>query len=434
MSKQTTVEQRQGFYRRHQAGETYPEIAEALGVSVECVRYWCRRQRVGGPCQTVYRPRSGGLLSHFEAKVRYAILRLRLEHPRWGPNRILSRLKKRPSLRGLRLPKEAQIGRYLHQWLGFRRPTKPSVRARPDQPQRVHQCWQIDFKVGIGLSDGCQVNLHTVRDPLGEAALTACVFAAGRVGQSPAKVTVSQVQTVLRRCFKQWGTLPQEVQTDGETSLVGQPQGDFPSRFSLWLKGLGIEHRVIRPGQPTDQAEVERCHRTLNDYAIVGNEKADLSQLQSLLDEAVHELIFELPSRAEGCAGRPPIVAHPELLQPPRPFQPELELAHFQLNRVDAYLATFTWRRTVSKTGQVDLAGYRYSLGRPYARRQVTLRFDPATREFVFYHPDRPTQAVKRRPARGLDVADLTGLVEWPRGLGPQQLPLPWPALQGVNC
>jgi hypothetical protein len=314
------------------------------------------------------------------------------------------------------------------------RAAKSKVSVRPAQAQQVHQRWQIDFKVGIALSNGQQVNLHAVRDPVGEAGLMAYIFAAGQVGQAPAKVAASQVQTVLRRCFKQWGTLPAEVQTDGETSLAGQAQGDFPSRFTLWLTGLGIKHLVIRPGQPTDNAEVERYHRTITDYAIVGNEHADLSQLQQLLDEASYELVFDLPSRAEGCAGRPPIVAHPELLTPPRPFQPEWELAQFQLHRVDAYLATFTWPRSVSQTGQVDLGHQRYTVGRAFAQRQVTIRFDPASREFVFYHPDRPAQEVKRRPARGLDVADLTGLVSWPQALGPQQLPLPWPALQGVNC
>mgnify|MGYP000514798453 CR=1 FL=1 len=30
--------------------------------------------------------------------------------------------------------------------------------------------------------------------------------------------------------------------------------------------------------------------------------------------------------------------------------------------------------------------------------------------------------------------ADITGLAEWPLGIGPQQLPLPWPKLEGVNC
>jgi len=90
---------------------------------------------------------------------------------------------------------------------------------------------------------------------------------------------------------------------------------------------------------------------------------------------------FELPSRAEGCQGRPPIVAHPELLQPRHPFQPEHELALFDLKRVDAYLATFTWERLVGKTGQITLGGRheRYTVGRAYKGQQVLVRFDPPT-------------------------------------------------------
>jgi hypothetical protein len=289
--------------------------------------------------------------------------------------------------------------------------------------------------MGIALQDGSQVNLHTVRDPVGAACLGAVLSVAGRVGQAPKRVTEEQARATLRRCFARWGTLPREVQTDGEPSLVGQAQGDFPSSFTLWLKGLGIEHLVIRPGRPTDNAEVERCHRTVNDYAIIGNEKADLDILQAILDEAVDELDFELPSRAKGCAGRPPVEAHPELLQAPRPFQPELELAYFDLRHVDTYLATLTWERTVGKTGQIDLGGHRYTVGRPYARRRVVIQFDPTDRHFVFYDPDQPKVEIRRRPALGLDVTDLTGLATWPTGLGPQQLPLLWPThAQGVNC
>ena len=42
--------------------------------------------------------------------------------------------------------------------------------------------------------------------------------------------------------------------------------------FTLWLAGLGMARLVIRPASPADHAELERCHRTLNDYAIIGNE------------------------------------------------------------------------------------------------------------------------------------------------------------------
>lgn len=430
--RRTTVEQRRKFHELHQSEDSYEEIAERFGVSQECVRYWCRRQRDGQGCETHYHSAPTGLLSHFALKVRYGILRLRLAHPRWGPNRIRKQLQKRSSLRGLRLPSEASIGRYLHQWRRFRRKPKKKrpLRPRALSPTKVHQCWQIDFKVGIRLANGLRVNLHTVRDPVGEAYIGDFVYA---TGQRQGRVKMEEVRAVLRQCFARWGTLPEEVQTDGEPVLVNPDSEAFPSVFTLWLKGLGVEHRVIH--HVTSNAPVERCHRTVNDYAVVGNEDKTPQVLQTILDQSIRELNFELPSRAKGCAGLPPIVAHPELLQPPRPFQPEQELALFDLQRVDTYLATFTWKRIVDQNGRVSLGGKRgrYSLGRAYTRHEVAVRFDPQDRHFVFSEAKAPENVIRRLPAKGLEVTDLTGLAAWPTGLGPQQLPLPF-LTEGVNC
>lgn len=436
MVERTGLEQRHRFYVRHIRGETYLEIAENEKVSKECVRYWCRRQRDGGTCQSQYSRASIGCLQRLDPKVRFSVLRLRLEHPRWGPNRILMRMKKRFSLRGLRLPSESSIGRYLHQWERFRRRRQFEVpRERVQQAARVHQRWQIDFKVDILLKDGSLVNLCTLRDPVGEACLGAFVFPAGR--RKPGKrVTLEQLRSALRICFARWNTLPEEIQTDNEALFVGAAWDPFPSRFTLWLQGLGIAHLLIRSGRPTDNAEVERCHRTINEYAIIGNEDSDLAGLQAILDEAVEELCFLLPSRAEGCQGLPPIQAHPELLQPRHTFQPEHELALFDLRAMDAYLAKFTWQRKVGKTGQITLSGAHeyYSVGRAYARQQVLVRFDPVDRHYVFFLPADPETEIGRRPARNLDLADLTGIATWPVGLGVQQLFLPFPICQGVNC
>jgi len=423
MRKQTTAQQRRWFYELHQNGATYQEIADYFGVSRGCTRYWCRCQRDGKGCGTRFHRKAAGLLSRFNPKVRYCILRLRLEHPRWGPNRILVKLKKRPSLRGLKLPSEASIGRYLHQWRRFRRqPKKKPVRQRCQQPTVVHQRWQVDFKVGIRLESGLRVNLHTVRDPVGAAYIGDFVFPTGKRQR---RVKMEEVRAILRRCFARWGTLPDEVQTDGEPVLVSPHKDSFPSTFTLWLRGLGIEHLVIQ--NVTSNAEVERCHRTVNDYAVVGNEGKTPEQLQHLLDQSTYELNFELPSRAKDCAGRPPVVAHPELLQLRRPFHPQRELAAFDLKRVDAYLATLTWRRVVDKNGVVSLGGKRcrYSVGRTYAGREVNVRFDPAGRYFAFSQVNDPDNVIKRLPAKNLDVSDLTGLGTWPAGLGSQQLPLP---------
>lgn len=434
MVKQTNPEERRLFYEQHQQGQTYEAIAQEHGVSKECVRYWCRRQRDGGSCQNRYQRQAGGILSRGDPKVRYVILRLRLSHPRWGPNRILHHLSRRASLKGCRLPSEASIGRYLHQWPRFRRQAKvQQSNPRPNEATEIHQRWQLDFKVQIALQDGTLVNLHTVRDQVGKAYIEARLFSAGRVGQRAQRVTLEQARSVLRHGFASWGTLPDEVQTDGETALVGR-SGDtfFPSVFRLWLIGLGIT--PLRISHTTDNAEVERAHRTINDYAIVGNEAASIEQLQAILDQALVELNEQLPSRAEGCHHLPPVVAQPQLRQPRRPFSPEHELAHFDLKRIDHYLASLAWPRRVSSTGQVTIGQRRrYTIGRQFAAQTVLVRFDPEDRHFVFCTADEPHHELARRPARGLEVEDLTGLAPWPSGLGPQQLPLPFFEIEGVT-
>ena len=427
MSVKTSSAERQRFYEQHQTGATYGEVAASSGISVGCVRYWCRRQRAGGSAISCYRRGTCGLLRRFDPRVRYAILRLRLAHPRWGPERIRFHLERRRSLNGLRVPQPAQIGRYVHQWPRFRRRHIPSAAPaqRPQQPLMVHQRWQVDFKLGIPLADGAQVNLTTIRDPVGEVCIAAQLTPAGQVGHAPSRVTLRQLQTVLRLGFAQWHTLPAEVQTDHEAVCVGQAREAFPGLFTLWLIGLGIQPVLIRPGTPTDNAEVERCHQTLYNYALVGPHADTLPHLQQTLHRAVQELAYELPSHAEGCYGQPPVSAHPELLHPPRPFAPEQELASFDLHRVDTYLASFLWQRTVGATGEVSLGDKYYTVRAAYAHRQVLVCFDPTQRHFVFFEATLPYAEIRTRPARGLGVAELTGITTYTGDAVPQQLPLP---------
>lgn len=279
----------------------------------------------------------------------------------------------------------------------------------------------------IALADGSYVHLFTACDEGTGASLGATVVVAPLVGRSVAHIQEGPVRAFLRTLLARWQTLPDAVQTDGEATLVGRRIADaFPSRFTLWLTGLGVAHHLIRRGKPTDNAEVERCHRTLNDYALVGNEDKRPEQLQTVLERAVQELLYERPSRGKACAARPPAVAYPELDKPRRPFQPTQELAAFDLARVDAFLASFTWRRRVGKTGQVVIGQQRcYSIGRQHGGMEVLVRLDPSDRHFVFYDAVNPDQLLARRPARGLALADILDIAPWPVGIGCQQLPLP---------
>jgi len=424
---QTTLAQRREFYRRHLQGETFQEIADNSGVSRGCVRFWFRRQRNGGTCENQYDRDSPGLLSSFDPLVRYAILHMKLAHPRWGPERIHYKLTKRRSCRGLQLPHPSSIGRYVHQWSRFHRP-KPKVikRSRPKPVKAVHQRWQIDFKTNIRQENGEKLTLHTLVDEYSGACLDAQLLPKETVNKRRARVTWREAQKTLRCGFSAWGTLPQSVQTDSESTLVGRAGLDFPTDFTLWLRGLGVEHTIIRTGICTDNSEVERGHRTVNDYAVFGQEKRTLAELQFMLRQAVQELTFELPSRAKKCKGRPPTKAYPALLSTPQPYQLEKELVHFDMKRIDAYLALFQWRRKVCKNGRIQLGGHRcrYWVGREYAYQYVLINFDPDDRHLVFFSENNPEQEICRLPIKALSVHDLIGIKDPEVTVVPQQLPL----------
>ncbi len=263
--------------------------------------------------------------------------------------------------------------------------------------------------------------LHTVRDPVGAAFVGASLYP---VANKKSHVTLEQVLTTLRTCFARHG-LPEEIQTDGEGVLNSQPGDPFPSRFTLWLAGLGIRHVHARPGIPTDDAEVERSHRTLYDYALAGHLDQPLAHLRLSLEQACYELNHEYPSRAHGCYGSPPVQAHPELLHPPRPFEAQHELAHFNLERVDSFLAGQSLERKVGKTGQISIGVHhsRYCVGRTWAGQVVQVYFDPMDRCFVASYQG---ETVARWKANGLEIEDILGFSETTPGTIPQQLRLPF--------
>ncbi len=218
----------------------------------------------------------------------------------------------------------------------------------------------MDFKMGIVLQNGRQVNLHTVRDPFGAVCIGAVLHDAGKAGQRPRQITLEQARHTLRRCFAFWNTLPERVQTDNQTGLAAARQSnDFPTIFTLWLIGLGIEHVFIRPGR-------------LTDYAIIGNQHHPQLQLQQALDLAVHALNFDLPSKAHGCYGLAPIEAHLDLLHPVRLFHPEWEVASFDLQSVYTYLASLSWERIVSKC-VLRASALQFALNHPLVSLHFTM-------------------------------------------------------------
>jgi len=120
---------------------------------------------------------------------------------------------------------------------------------------------------------------------------------------------------------------------------------------------------------------------------------------------------------------------HPALLTPRRIYCLEWEPILFDSQRVFEYLATFTFDRKVHRNGQVTLKGLHYTVGLSHAGKEIQVRLDPNSQEWLFLEMDTQgtPQELRRQPLVGIDFTTLTGLSKpEPRPiLPPIQLTLP---------
>jgi transposase InsO family protein len=429
-----TLAEKERIYLGKLQGHTLSELALEIGCTLHCARKWWRIGRAKG-LEGLRGPRRGrgqrGTLSQFDAGVVERALTHKRTHPGWGANRVLIELKQDPDLSDVRLPGCSRLAvLFKERCPECVAPRKPrgEPTKRPPVSTAVHEMWQLDSQEGIRLHSGEIATVCNVRDPVGAAMIASRAFSV-KTKRRWRKLDWTEVREVLRSAFTEWQTMPDSVLTDNELGLAGGPNDPFPGRLTLWLAGLGIRHRFIRPGQPTDQPHVERSHRTLDGLALDDRALTDCLCLQQSVDRErdVYNQLF--PSQASDCAGRPPLIAHPELRQPRRHYRPDQELIHFDLQRVYDYLSTFTFTRTVNSSAQVSLGRQMYSLGKKLVREQklrtVLVRFDPEQATWVFRTQDG--DELVRRPLKGLDVYELTGLEPDPIQLAvPVQLALPF--------
>lgn len=425
--------EKERIYRGKLQGQPLAEVAAEVGCSLTCARKWWRVGRDRG-LAGLSKPRRGrgasGPLSHFAPQVAAAALAYKQRHRRWGADRVLVEMKGDPALTDLALPQRSRLAAFFKERCPecvAGRKSHPRPQPRPPEATGVHQMWQLDSQEGIQLHDGDIATICNIRDPVGAAMIASQAFSV-KTALHWRKLEWGEVRTVLRQAFTEWHTLPDGVQTDNELGLAGGPNDPYPGQLTLWLVGLGVKHRFIRPGCPTDQPHIERNHRTLDDFALDDAALADRDHLQQALDRERRVYNWQFPTRASDCAGRPPLVAHPELLRPRRYYQPDLELALFDLQRVYDYLARYTFKRTLNASAQVSLGRRLYSLGKKLVREQqlktVLARCDPHQKVWVFL--TQTEVELVRRPLKGLDLTTLTGLDPLKvRPTQPVQLTLP---------
>jgi hypothetical protein len=429
-----TQAEKEHIYLGKLKGSSLKTLAMGVGCSLESARKWWRVGRDTG-LEGLRTPRWGrskaGCLSQFEPQVVQKALEQKRAHPGWGAKRVLVGLGLDVELQGFRLPSRSRLSDFFQQacsdCVAQRKAASPPPPA-PPLARAAHEMWQLDSQEKIELANGEMTAICNVRDPFSAAMIASQAFSV-KTGSHWRKLTWEEVRQVLRGAFTEWQTLPDGLLTDNELGLAGGPNDPFPGKLSLWLAGLGVKHRLIRPGCPTDQPQVERGHRTLDGWALYEAALVDCAHLQQSLDRERQTYNLFFPTQASDCAGRPPLVAHPELLKPRRPYQPQQELALFDLQRVLDYLASFTFERKVNASAQVSLGKQMYSLGKPLVREhrldKVQVRLDALTAEWVFSTETEPE--LVRRPIKGVNTRLLTGLEPQPVRLPqPIQLTLPF--------
>jgi transposase-like protein len=410
--------------QRHRAGARLTQLARELGCALATVRKGWRQQRDGRVPRPRGRPRRGPL-STYPAELVDEAVRLKAGHPHWGPANVKLALQQDGRFASTRLPSASRLAALFA--ARCREALQPRrAQAYPNGPvpaaTQPHQRWQLDGQERIPLGPRELVTVLSLREPVAALILASQVIPIG-TSQRWRRVGLRDVQALLRAAFAEWG-LPREVQTDHDPTYTGPAKTDCPAPFTLWLAGLGIRHVTSRDHRPTDQAHIERTHRTLAEMGWLDAHCASVPELQAVLDECRHAYNHAFPAHAADCAGRPPLAAHPHAIHSGRPFTPALEWELFDLSRVDAYLADFVWTRQVNSAGNIGFFDQQYTVGRAYLHQTVSVRFVPETRRL---HVELANGTrLRDHPARGFSKEDLIGFLPLDTLLTrPWQLALP---------
>lgn len=299
MSNRTALDQEELAYltRRKKAGANHAAVAQELGCARETVRKHWQAIRRGRIPRSPGRPATG-ILSTYPEEVRQQAIQLKRSHPHWGPRTVLVELSAHRSDPAQPLPHRSRLAALFKAICP--EAVQPHTRVAPPEPAQpratqVHQRWQVDAKEKVPLGDGGLATQLDIIDPASGMWVTSQAFGVSQNQTCWRKLTLTEIQNGVREGMARIGR-PAEIQTDHEGVYAGAKQSDFPTRWQLWVIGLGIRPVFSRSGQPTDQAEVERLHRTIAELTWRNQPPHDLGDFQQQLARGRDRYNHLLPS------------------------------------------------------------------------------------------------------------------------------------------
>ena len=283
------------FIRRWKEGdEPVADLSRQFGISRKTAYKMIGRYQAEG---------EGGLLDRSRAphhhpnatpaELAERIIGMKLSRPRWGPKKLIARLRliepdrawPSPSTAGVILDRAGLVKRRKRR----RRSTPWSEPfAAAEEPNDV---WSVDFKGWFRTGDGSRIDPLTTQD----AASRYLLVCAGL--QRPGG---AEARRVLERAFREYG-LPRVIRTDNGPPFAGVGLGSLSPLSAWWVK-LGIIPERIEPGHPEQNGRLERFHRTLKaetatpPEATPGRQQRAFDRLRySYNNERPHETLGQIP-------------------------------------------------------------------------------------------------------------------------------------------
>lgn len=348
-----TVELRERFISQWRDRDVpFGRLCDAYGVSRKTGYKWVERYHLGGVAGLADRSRAPLSSSLAISKnVRELLMKLRADHPFWGPRKILSWLEtNRPTVAR---PAASTVGD-LFKRNGLVRERHWRSRVPPlTQPfesiTAPNDTWCTDFKGDFTVGDGERCYPLTITDAFSRYLIRSTALRS---------TATTPAQRVFREAFESYG-LPDAIRSDN-----GQPFGAPSvgaralSRLGAWFIRLGIRPERIAPGSPQQNGRHERMHWTLKQETALPPRSSLLTQ-QRAFDAFKKEFNNDRPHEALKGA------------TPASLYKPSKRRFPRQLPEV-GYPTSFSVRR-VKRTGEIHWCGKRVFITEVLAHDTVGL-------------------------------------------------------------
>ncbi len=217
------------------------------------------------------------------------IINCRQEHPSWGPEKILAKLKVKLHKRK-NWPCVATVGKILKRnglVEGKKKRVRQAVKTQPlAHALGPNDVWCADYKGHFTVGDGKRCDPLTVTDAYSRF-LLACKIVR--------KMDTFNAKELFKNLFQEYG-MPDAIRTDNGTPFAAQSIGGL-SELSVWWMKLGIRLERIDPGKPSQNGRHERMHRTLKHETALPP-RSSLQAQQVAFDDFRDEYNFERPHAA----------------------------------------------------------------------------------------------------------------------------------------